>query len=110
MLFSGIRSMIAWCKVKLKPQFDWLIDWLVYLTTTFLYFAPRLTKLGRWRWYDHDYEGGLEESQKTEDTIGIHRNETRSTGSAAWRVSLETWDTQIEYIEMRPEAPGVQAH
>ena len=59
---------------------------------------------------DYDDEGGLEESQKTEDTIGIHRNETRSTGSAAWRVSLETWDRQIEYIEMRPEAPGVQAH
>jgi len=65
------------------------LDWLVYLTTTFVYFALRMTKLGRWRWYDHENEVGLEESQKTEDRIGIHRNETRSTGSAAWRVSLE---------------------
>ena len=47
---------------------------------------------------DYDDEGGLEESQKTEDTIGIYRNETRSTGSAAWEERSKPRDMRYTNI------------
>ena len=47
----------------------------------------------------------MEERQKTEDTIGIHRNETRSTRSVAWEEKSKPRDmrytNRIHQIETR---------